>query len=345
MKEADQTGAGEVRKYCTYFDHHFLPQGLALYQSLCEHAGAFCLSVLALTEECERQLRAIGFDRMEIIPLRQLLSRRPGLRLARKNRTVIEFYFTCTGSLMSYLMEKMDPGTALTYLDADCFFFASPKIVHDMEKSASIAITPHRFPARIRDREIYGRFNVGWVTFRRDQPGLACAKGWEKRCLDWCYDRLEGGRFGDQKYLDAWPEEFRGLKVLNHPGINCAPWNVEPASIDIGVDGIRINSEPLVFYHFHGLKWVADQEFEANLGEFIRRPPANLQHVYRRYLECLLGLRQKYLPQYRPGRIRRIYETQKKPAFPILERLKRGLTFPEKNRWQPGVCRPIRLKF
>lgn len=84
MKEAAQARVGEVRQYCTYFDHHFLPQGLALYQSLCEHAGAFRLSVLALTEECERQLRAIGFDRMEIIPLRELLSHRPGLRSARK---------------------------------------------------------------------------------------------------------------------------------------------------------------------------------------------------------------------------------------------------------------------
>jgi len=345
LKKSYRISSPEVQHYCTYFDHHFLPQGLALYQSLCEHAGAFRLHVLALTEECERHLQAIGFDRLDVISLRRLLSHRPALRQARKNRTVIEFYFTCTASLITYLLEKRLPGEAITYLDADCFFFASPIIVHDMEKSASIAITPHRFPARIGNREMYGRFNVGWVTFRRDGNGLACAEDWERRCLEWCFDRLEGERFGDQKYLDAWPEAFRGLKVLNHPGINCAPWNVENASIRLEPDGIRINGEPLVFYHFHGFKWVADRQFEANLGEFIRRSPHNLQIIYSSYLECLLGLRQKYLPHYRPGRIRRVYETRKNPDPSFLAWFKPGLSFSEKNRWLPAFSHRVHLKF
>ena len=322
-----------MRHYCTYFDHHYLPQGLALYQSLCHHAGDFRLTVLALDRECERQLRCIGFDRIKILPLKKLLHHRPALKQAKKSRSKIEFYFTCTASLMAFIIEKVKEGDTVTYLDADCFFFSSPEIIHEMEEEASIAITPHRFPERLQDRNVYGKFNVGWVTFRRDKTGCACILDWEKCCLEWCFDRLEGEKFGDQKYLDAWPLRYQKIRILNHPGVNCAPWNVEGCDLEFSKEQYKVNSGPLIFYHFHGLKWVAPNMFQANFGEFIKYPPKKLADLYITYLQTLLSLKRKYIPTYRQGRQMRDYEMKTKPTRGFLGKKPRIIQFQESNPW------------
>jgi len=327
-----------MKHYCTYFDHRYLPQGLALYQSLCEHAGPFRLSVLALSESCEKQLKEIGFDHLEIIPIKELIRHCPKLRKAKKNRTTIEFYFTCTAPLMRHLLQKKKKGDSLTYIDADCYFFSSPKLIHDMEQKAPIAITPHRFPARIKDREIYGKFNVGWITFRKTKEGWACVKQWEQECLEWCFDRLEGNRFGDQKYLDTWPRRYPGLKILKHDGINCAPWNVENSKIHIHTSDITINRQPLVFYHFHGLKWGSLQKFSANLEEFIKKRPNYLEVIYQKYIGAISTLQQIYLPGYEPTRILRSYEKNKKIRH-FLQNLRRSGRRLKINKWIPSLER------
>jgi hypothetical protein len=102
--------------------------------------------------------------------------------------------------------------------------------------------------------ETYGKFNVGIVGFRNDAEGRRCLEQWREQCNAWCYDRLEDGRYADQKYLDAWPDQFQGVVVAQHLGVNVAPWNRVCYQLDER-DGVPcVNGRPIVFYHFHGLK-------------------------------------------------------------------------------------------
>ena len=66
--------------------------------------------------------------------------------------------------------------------------------------------------------EQFGRFNVGMVSFRNDVAGLACLSRWREKCIEWCYDRVEDGKFADQGYLDDWPTEHEGVVVLDMQG-------------------------------------------------------------------------------------------------------------------------------
>ena len=114
----------------------------------------------------------------------------------------------------------------ITYVDADMFFFASPaRIFEAMDAAkASVLVTAHRFPLWLKRYERHGKFNVGLLSFQNDGVGRACLDEWRGRCLGWCYDRLEEGKYADQKYLDEWPERLgAALLVLEHREVNLAP--------------------------------------------------------------------------------------------------------------------------
>ena len=118
--------------------------------------------------------------------------------------------------------------------------------------------TDARFPARLEPNTSrdYGVFNGGWVCVRRDARGLACLEDWSGRCLDWCFDRVEDGKYGDQKYLEEWPKRFDGVVVLKREGANLAPWNVEDYRISLCNGQVMADDDPVIFYHFSGLRQV-----------------------------------------------------------------------------------------
>lgn len=217
-----------MNAYCTYFDRGFLPQGLALWRSLARHDPDAVLWVLALDEFTEALLRELGEPRLRVVALAELEAGDPELRAAKANRTPVEYTFTLSPCWPRWLLARQPGIDRVTYLDADLFFFGAPAPVFAAMDAAraSVLITGHRFPSWLRHYEQHGRFNVGLLSFRRDAAGLACLDDWRARCLEWCHDRVEGDRYADQKYLDAWPARLgAALLVLDRPGVNLAPWN------------------------------------------------------------------------------------------------------------------------
>jgi len=202
----------------------------------------------------------------------------------------------------------VEDGELVTYLDADTYFFGDFGLALQLIHEASIGITPHRFHAKLQDREKYGKFNMGWVSLRRDPEGINCAKKWAELCVGWCYERLEDEKYADQKYLNSWPKHYKNVKILDHPGLNCAPWNVEGAKLFSKGEKIQICGVPMIQYHFHGLKWIEGNLFKANLERYIQKIPTGLSAIYIRYLQTMLSMSQMYLPGYQPDWVRRDYE-------------------------------------
>src|SRR5262249_25518156 len=70
------------------------------------------------------------------------------------------------------------------------------------------------------------------------------------------------GRFGDQKYLDAWPDRYPSLKIIEHKGFNLAYWNVHNYMIRFKDGAVMIDDDPLIFFHFASTQMRSDGSYE-----------------------------------------------------------------------------------
>lgn len=151
--------------------------------------------------------------------------------------------------------------------------------------SGSIFIVPHDYDEKIYgDHALPGRFNVGVMAFRRDERGLKCLEWWRDRCIEWCRFEAEDGKWGDQGYLEDWPERFQGVVISDHSGIHAGPWNIGKYGItsDIGKHTL-LNSKPLVCYHFHSMSMINDRTALIHGGHTFMSPMIR-DSIYRPYV-------------------------------------------------------------
>jgi hypothetical protein len=240
--------------FCTYFDDRYAPKGLAMWRSLKARTPSAVLHVLCLSEPCREILAGLELSDVLLYSLADLEAQDPELLRARENRSLIEYYFTLTPCALLYVLRTRPEIARLTYVDADLFFFADPQPLFDEMGDCAVGLIEHKFPAELAHLEQYGRFNVGWLTFRRDPVAFACLDVWRQQCLEWCYDRLEDNRFAEQKYLDAWPCRFQRVAVIQHKGANVAPWNLNRYPLAKSGETLFVGDQPMLFFHAHGFK-------------------------------------------------------------------------------------------
>lgn len=275
-----------TRTFCTYFDRNFLPRALALYESLLRHCPDFRLYTLCMDAESHAAMRQLRLSRAIPVALDEFEDAE--LRGVRPTRSPVEYCFTCTPSLPRWVLRTNPSVDQVTYLDADLYFYGDPEPLFQEAAGASVAIIPHRFAEQVRERERCGIYNVGWLSFRRDRSGLACLEWWRERCLEWCYARLEGDRYADQKYLDQWPRLFDGVHVLQHRGANLGPWNLAGHRVRERGGSVWVDDDPLVFFHFSSLLKVAPWMWNTNLATWHVRPNAVVRRrIIGPYLETL----------------------------------------------------------
>lgn len=275
--------------FCTLFDSAYLTRGLAMYKSLGEHCSDFHLYILAFDELCYATLKALGPANVTVIGLQEFEDER--LLGVKSSRTKGEYCWTCTSHAIRYVLERYDLGE-VTYLDADLYFFGRPSVLlEEFERSGgSVLITEHRYTPGFDHAARAGIYCVQFITFRADERGLAVLQWWQDRCLEWCYAHYEDGKFGDQKYLDDWPQRFEGIHVLEHPGGGVAPWNVQRYALTREADGLKVNGKDLIFYHFHFFSCYTNGQYDLGMKKI---PEAAVELVYRPYIKALAEAKQQ----------------------------------------------------
>ena len=275
------------REFCTLFDSNYLTRAVAMYRSLERTCPSFRLTAFCFDDEAERLLTALELPHMETVSLAELEAFDRELLSVKGDRTQVEYCWTATPSLPLFMLDRHPELPEVTYVDADLLFFSDPEPVFTELGEDSVLIIPHRYaePYR-RFEERSGTYNVQFMTFRRDQNGMATLNWWHDRCIEWCYLRYEDGKIGDQGYLNEFPKLFDGVHVLQHKGGGLAPWNASRYEVRARNGEVVVDDDPLVFFHFHGMRLRRDGRHLLHPPEYLV-PDGTRELIYGPYVEAL----------------------------------------------------------
>ena len=280
-----------MHNFCTLFDSNYLTRGIACYRSLEKHCIDFHLYIFAFDAKSFSVLKNFNFKNATIISLNEFEDEE--LLKVKPTRSIAEYCWTSTSSTILYVLENFKVDNC-TYIDADIFFYSSPKVLFDEMGDKSILITEHRYSPQYNKELKSGKYCVQFVTFKNDDRALKALKWWRDRCIEWCYNRFEDGKFGDQLYLDDWTERFEGVHVMQNLGGGLAAWNIQQYSfkyVDRDLIGTEINSGKqfnALFYHFHYLRFFNNDQIELGRRTLNKNV---LDTFYKPYIEYLEGIK------------------------------------------------------
>ena len=289
--------------FCTLFDSNYLSRGLAMYESLNRQCDNFHLYVFTFDDLSYKILKQLNKKNITLITLKDFEN--DALLSVKPERSIAEYCWTCTPSTILHVIKNYDVENC-TYIDADLFFYSSPKVLFDEMGDKSVLITEHRFTPKYDRSDIAGTYCVQFITFRNNTEGMKVLNWWVDACLEWCYDRYEDGKFGDQKYLDDWTTRFEGVHVLNHLGGGLAPWNVQQYGvINETVDGIKLveksSSDQFtsIFYHYHYVRFYSSGLVDFGWFKLGKDIVKRFYSSYVKELNCSLKEIQKIDPTFK----------------------------------------------
>ncbi|RHX91218.1 glycosyl transferase [Leptospira yasudae] len=280
-----------MKYLCTLFDSNYLPLGLSLYDSIKRHFGNFHLWILAMDDKSYSFLKELSLTNVTVLALSDVEAE--DVLTAKNNRTWQEYCWTLSPVLPSFILNRNSDIDHITYLDSDIYFYSDPKPIYDEIGENSVMIIPHRFPDRLKHLETNGIYNVQMVYFKRDEIGMKCLNRWREQCIEWCYSRLETNRFGDQKYLDVWPQTYERVCVLKNEQSGVALWNIERYDVKLRNEAILIDGLPLIFYHFHMFKFYSGSIYSTGVTAY-NLNFINMESIYMTYVDQVVDVVIRY---------------------------------------------------
>lgn len=263
--------------YVTLFDQKYLPHGLALYDSMSKFCTPFELIVLCIDDKTFNILKLLGLKDVQLLKLSDLENKE--LKQVKKQRTHTEYCWTLTPFSILFAFKSNSKIKQVTYIDSDIFFMKNPKPIFDELKISKkeILITRHGFSPENDQSDSSGEFCVQFLPVNREAKAIV--NEWKKNCLKWCFNRIEDGKFGDQKYLEEWPKKYpTQVHISKNDKWFLAPWNAS-----------RFDLKDGIFWHFHAAKIFTDKNYKLVglkcLGYKI--PPLTKNNIYKKYFVSL----------------------------------------------------------
>lgn len=187
----------------------------------------------------------------------------PNLRSWIFKHTLVEMCTGVKGFGFKEIIRRYQPDYVF-FFDPDMVILSPIDSLIDKLNKNSILLTPHQTEPEETDRAIvdneicslkHGVFNLGFLGIRpsENSEGLKFIDWWTARLRDYCYDDKLNGIFTDQRWVDLAPAFFDDLGIAREPIYNVATWNLTHRTATGSIEqGIKINGQPICFYHFSG---------------------------------------------------------------------------------------------
>jgi hypothetical protein len=241
----------------TFANAKYLPQLLSMLESFQNTVQTSRIAVVAIDAETSESVRSLNFSCVDVFDVKDVKSLIPQLGIVQDNRSLSEYFFTLSSAIPNFLFKVYPQPDFVVYIDADLFFFENPeRCILALDDTDNVLLTSHNFARKNLDLRVYGEFNTGFIAFRRSAAGMKVASWWLERCLDWCKDVVENGKFADQKYLENFSSVAPGVKISQDFGLNLGPWGLNSLKqIDSRNGSIYVNGQFLFAFHFSGLQY------------------------------------------------------------------------------------------
>ncbi|MFL0266619.1 glycosyl transferase [Candidatus Clostridium radicumherbarum] len=276
--------------FCTITSKEYLIKSLALYHSLKSKINNFHIWICCVDEITFSTLSKMQLQNATIMRVSEIEDKE--LKKIKGNRTTTEYCWTLKSPLVLYLLDKYMLNNVI-YCDSDLFFFSNPKeIINEWKGYNTLMCTQRDNP---RFERIHGRFQAGLLGFRNQKSSHDILKWWKQQCLQWCsdYPQPEMERWGDQKYLDKVPNLFVNIKIVNHLGIDAAPWNLiinNHYNVRKLNNDVYVKNNKLVVYHFGSMRIFNENEFDLWKLDTLHFSNAIIENIYAPYLQVIKAI-------------------------------------------------------
>jgi len=200
--------------------------------------------------------------------------------------TILELSTAIKPYALEFLLHRYELDKVI-FLDPDIKLYASLQGILDRLEDYSILLTPHLTGVleddfRPSDLDILrsGTYNLGFLALASRPETFSFLEWWRKRLYDLCVVDLPRGLFVDQRWVDLVPGLFSGVGIIREPGYNVAYWNLGLRNIEWREGQLRVNGEPLCFFHFSGFDPTEPEQFSRHQNRFrlsmLNRPTQEL---------------------------------------------------------------------
>jgi len=287
--------------FCTVLSKGRMYQALALIASLHHVMEDFRLHILCMDDDTYNLLQKMVGKNTFLTHVRELEN--VTMLAIKSQRRVNEYCWTMKPVFMERIGLLYPFYQRITYLDADLFFWNDPGMVFRNQPDCSVLLCraniyiPPYTPSILEQSErLLGKYNSGFISFKRDGIGDICLKWWKERCLEHCKEVAMKGKFGDQGYLDDMIVLFPNVGEIQTPGVNIGHWNFRKHKFYMLDGKIMIDGAKLVCYHFSGFRIANKHDIVLVLND--REDPAFFYGIYTEVVKSFINIVEQVEPAF-----------------------------------------------